>query len=263
MAARAIWKGVLKVGSVELPVKLYAAVEDRKVHFHMLQGDKKTRVKQQMVDEPGKAVAREEIRKGYEVEPGTFVVIEDEELEQLKPEESREISTLRFVPPSEVTSDWYERPYYLGPDGADHEEKYFALVEALQSREVVGIVRWSMRGKAYIGALTTEGDHLMLIKTRYSEEVIARGLSAPSGSPLEEKELRMAHELVSALAGDFQSEDFHDDYRKRVADFVEAKAKGKHPRLPVIKEKETSGSLDAQLSRSLAALKRGKEKKIA
>jgi len=120
-----------------------------------------------------------------------------------------------------------------------------------------------MRGKAYLGALTTEGDHLMLIKTRYSEEVIAGSLSAPSGPPLEEKELRMAQELVSALAGNFHSEDFHDDYRERVADFVEAKAKGKHLRLPAIKEKETGGSLDAQLSRSLAALKRGKEKKIA
>jgi DNA end-binding protein Ku len=229
----------------------------------MLQGEKKTRVKQQMVEEGGEVVSREEIRKGYEVEPGTFVVIEDKELEQLKPDESRDITAMRFVPQSEVSNDWYERPYYLGPDDQDSEEEYFALVDALQNRAVLGIVRWSMRGKAYVGALTTDGGYLMLIKMRYAEEVIVRGLTAPSGPALDEKELRMANELVSALAGHFEPHEFRDEYRERVLTFVEAKARGKHPRLPALKEKETGGPLDTQLARSLAALKRGREKKIA
>jgi DNA end-binding protein Ku len=264
MAPRAIWKGLLKIGSSEIPVKLYSAVEDRKVHFHVLQGETKSRVKQQMVAETGEAIAKQEIRKGYEVEPGTFVVIADEELEKLKPPESREISTTRFVPQSSITNEWYERPYYLGPDGdGDNEEKYFALVESLKNHDVVGVVRWSMRGKAYVGLVTVEADHLLLVKTRYSEEVLTQDLSAPSGPPLDEKELRMANELVSALDGEFNPDEFHDDYRERVLTFVEAKAKGKHPRLPAIKEHKASGSLDDQLARSLAALKRGREKKIA
>jgi DNA end-binding protein Ku len=261
MAARAIWKGVLKIGSAEVPVKLYAAVEDRKVHFHMLQGEMKSRVKQQMVNETGKAVARDDIRKGYEVEPGTYVVVEEQELQALKPPESRNITALRFVPASELSHEWYERPYYLGPD--DDEDKYFALVESLHQNASTGIVRWTMRGKDYVGALLTDGDYLMLIKTRYAEEIVAQNLSAPSGPPLDAKELRMAHELVAALEGKFEPEEFHDEYRERVLQFVEAKAKGKHPRLPAVKAAKSAGSLDEQLTRSLAALKRGREKKIA
>jgi DNA end-binding protein Ku len=261
MAARAIWKGSLKIGPSEIPVKLYAAVEDRKAHFHVLQKETRSRVKQQMVEETGKAVAREDIKKGYEIEPGEFVIVADEELDQLKPRESRDITATRFVPSSAITNEWYERPYYLGPDGED--EKYFALVESMKNREAVGVVRWAMRSKSYVGVLTVEGDYLLLLKTRYSEEVLARGLSAPTGPPLDSKELRMANELVSALEGTFRPDEFHDEYRERVLTFIEAKAKGKHPRLPTIKERKAAGSLDEQLAKSLAALKRGREKKIA
>jgi DNA end-binding protein Ku len=92
---------------------------------------------------------------------------------------------------------------------------------------------------------------------------LTEGLTAPGGPALDEKELRMAKELVSALEGQFNPDEFHDDYRERVMTFLQAKAKGKHPRLPAVKERKSSGSLDDQLARSLAALKRGKEKRIA
>src|SRR5205814_2546089 len=129
MAARAISKGQLKVGSIILPIKLYAAVQDRNVHFHVLQNRTKSQVKQQMVTEDREPVEREKTQKGYEIEPGRFVIIEDKDLQQLKPKESRIISFARFVPTTVLGSEWYERPYYLGPDGDD--EKYFALAEAL------------------------------------------------------------------------------------------------------------------------------------
>src|SRR5207249_6266457 len=114
---RAIWKGELKAGSATVPVKLYAAVEDRDVRFHVLQSRTKSRVKQQIVTEEKKQVEKEEIRKGYEIEPGTFVILETDELQKLKPKESRTISFPRFVPVSALGNEWYERPYYLAPDG--------------------------------------------------------------------------------------------------------------------------------------------------
>jgi len=262
MAARAIWKGILKVGSLDTAVKLYAAVEDRNVHLHVMQEQTRSRVRQRMVRETGEEVVRENIRMGYEIEPGTFVVVESEELERLKPPESRNLETTRFVPPHAISNEWYERPYYLGPD--DDDLNYFALVEALQKSGRVGIVRWVMRGKDYVGGLCTQGEHLLLIKMRYAEEVLpARGLSAPSGAALNPKELQMAKELLSALDGKFEPAEFHDEYHERVLNFLEAKAKGKHPRLPIIKERITGASLDDQLTKSLAALKRGREKKVA
>src|SRR5262249_51653292 len=163
--------------------------------------------------------------------------------------ESRTIDMLRFVPKSQLGNEWYERPYYLGPDG--DTEHYFALAEALEKRNVVGIARWSMRGRSYVGALSAENGYLMLIKLRYAEEVLpAEDLPAPSGRPLEAKELHMAEELIGAWEGKFDPREFRDEYRDRLASFIQAKAKGKHPRLPEISERRTSGSLDRQLAKS-------------
>src|SRR4051812_41360012 len=94
MAARSMWKGELKVGSTTIPVKLYAAVEDRTVRFNVLQKHTKSRVKQQITTEDKRPVEKEQIRKGYEVEPGTFVIVEPEELQELKPKDSRTVSFL-------------------------------------------------------------------------------------------------------------------------------------------------------------------------
>ena len=260
MAARAIWKGELKIGSGNIAVKLYAAVEDRDAHSHMLQSKTKSRVKQQIVSEDRKPLGKEGIRKGYEVEPGSFVILGEEELQRLRPEESRTIHCLRFVASSALGHEWYERPYYLGP--ADEAGDYFALAEALKNKDLVGIAQWTMRGRSYVGALRVEGDHIALIKLRYSEEVLpAQELPAPGGRDLDAKELRMAEELVAALEGSFDPREYRDEYRDRLQEFLEAKAKGKHPRLPVIKERTVARSLDQQLAKSLAKLK--KEKKVA
>src|SRR5262245_46986824 len=124
MVARAIWKGSLKIGSATIPIKIYAAVEDRDVHFHVLQKTTKSRVKQEMVTENRQPVEKEEVRKGYEIEPGTFVTVSASELQRLKPKESRIVSMLRFVPVSQLGNEWYERPYYLGPEA--EVSNYFA-----------------------------------------------------------------------------------------------------------------------------------------
>src|SRR6185436_12555945 len=118
MAARAIWKGELKLGTQKLPVKLYSAVEDKSVRFHILDESKKNRVKQHMVNpESGKEVETKEIRKGYEIEPGKFVILAEEDLESLKPEPSRDIEISAFIPIDGIPQQFYERPYFLGPDG--------------------------------------------------------------------------------------------------------------------------------------------------
>ena len=123
MAARAIWKGELKLNSTKVPVKLYAAVKDQTVRFHILDEKSKTRVKQHMVEpDKGKEIPNEEIQKGFEVEPGTFVILDEEELQNLEPEASREIEITQFVAPKAISPEYYDRPYYLGPDG-DQEQQ--------------------------------------------------------------------------------------------------------------------------------------------
>jgi DNA end-binding protein Ku len=261
MAARAIWKGQLKIGSVKVPVKLYSGVVDRTVRFHILDEKHLMRVKQHMIDpETGDEVPNEEVQKGYEIEPGRFVIVNEKELDELQPEPSRDIEITEFVPPEAISQQWYERPYYLAPDG--DEKNYFALVEALQNKQREGIAHWVMRNKSYAGALRTEGGYLLLFTLRNANEVIAADeLTKPGGRAPTQKELNMAKQLVSLLEGEFNPKDYKDEFRERVLEFVEKKAKGKKPRLKAVKTKRAPTSLDSVLQKSLASLK--KEKRAA
>lgn len=261
MAARAIWKGELKIGAAKIPVKLYSAVVDRTVHFHILDDKHLMRVKQHMVNsDNGDEVSNEEIQKGYQVEPGKFVIVTDEDLESLQPKPSREIGITEFVPPEAISQQWYERPYYLAPDG--DQKDYFALAEALKNREREGIAHWVMRNKIYMGALRAEGDYLLLVTLRNAEEVIsARDLPKPAGRAPTQKELDMAKQLVGLLEGEFNVADYKDEYRERVLEFIKQKAKGKAPRLHAVKSKRKSASLDSVLQKSLQSLR--KEKRAA
>ena len=258
MAARAIWKGELKLDSTRIPVALYSAVVDRTVHFHILEERTKTRVKQHMVNpENNKEIPSDEIQKGYEIEPGTFVILTDEELEGLQPEASREIEITRFVAPGHVNSQLYDRPYYLGPDG--DQKAYFAFAEALATQEREGFARWVMRGKEYIGAVQAHEGYLMLVTLRHPEEVVAaEDLPSPGGRAPDKKELTMAKQLVGMLDAEFDPAEFHDEYRERVMKFIETKAKGKAPKLHSVRAKRAPSKLDKVLSKSIEALKREK-----
>lgn len=262
MAARAIWKGDLKLNSTKVPVKLYAAVQDRTVRFHILEEKSKTRVKQHMIEpDSGKEIPSDEIRKGFEVKPGTFVILDEEELQKLEPEASREIEITQFVLPTEIPPEYFDRPYYLGPDG--DAGAYFALAEALQKKDREGVAHWVMRKQPYAGVLRAEDDHLMLVTLRNAEEVLsAKGLPRPPGRAPDKKELAMATQLVELLKGEFDPKEFKDEYRERVMEFVAKKAKGHKPRLHLVKAKKETTSLDKVLSKSIDALKK-KQKKAA
>ena len=256
MAARAIWKGELKINSTKLPVKLYSAVQDQTVRFHILDAKSKTRVKQHMVEpENDKEVSQEEIQKAFEVEPGTFVILDAKELESLEPEPSREIEIEHFVPAAAIPPEFYDRPYYLGPDG--DQAAYFALAEALGRQEKEGVAHWVMRKQPYSGALRAEGDYLMLVTLRNAEEVLsADKLPRPAGRAPDKKELSMARQLIDLLRGDFNPKEFKDEYRARVMEFIEKKAKGHKPKLKLVKSKRKTASLDRVLSKSIEALKK-------
>jgi DNA end-binding protein Ku len=175
----------------------------------------------------------------------------------LEPEASREIEVAQFLPPSQIPPEYFDRPYYLGPDG--DQAAYFALAEALQKKNREGVVRWVMRKQPYVGALRAVDDYLMLFTLRNAEEVLsAQDLPKPSGRAPDKKELAMATQLVELLKGEFDPKDYQDEYRERVMEFVEKKAKGHKPRLQLVKSKRKAASLDKVLSKSIEALKKQK-----
>jgi DNA end-binding protein Ku len=247
-----MWKGDLAIGRTRVPVRFYSAVEDRDVHFRLLHEKDRQPVAQQMVNpETGNPVARENVRRGFEVDNGVFVLLDESELASLEPEPSREIEVKEFVARRAISPQLYERPYWLGPDG-DHNA-YLALAQALAARELHGVVQWTMRKKRYVGALHSDGEHLMIVTLRFGDEVVLPvELDAPAGPELRAAERRMAEQLVEALEGEFDPTEFHDEFRERVLDMVKQKARGgkvKRPRRPQPKRREVS--LEQALERSL------------
>lgn len=251
--ARAIWKAVVSIGSAQVPVKLYSAVQDQKVHFRLLHDQSHTPVSQKLVHpDTGKEVPREEIRQGVEVDRGVFVILDEEDLVSVEPEESRTIEVERFVEPRTINDQWYDRPYYLGPDG--DEEGYWSLVEAMEKDGREGVARWVMRKRRHIGSLRAERGRLMLITLRRAGEVIrSEDLPAPKGRDLDRRELTMARQLVSALESAFDPTKYTDEFRERVKDLVKRKARGEKVKTPArVEERPRERSLRDALEASLA-----------
>jgi DNA end-binding protein Ku len=251
-----MWKGCIEFGPISVPIKLYSAVQEKGVHFRLLDRRSKKPVKQHMIrPDTGDVVEYAETKKALEVDKRNLVILEEEDLEKVDPPQSRDIEILHFFKPEAITHQWFERPYWVGPDG--NAKGYFALAAALEKEEREGLAHWVMRKKEYFGALRAEDGYLMLITLRNAEQVVdPASLSAPSGRDLSEKEVTMAKQLVAAMEGELDMSKFKDEYRARVLEFVEAKAKGKVVRLPKPKEKEASDDLAAALQRSLSAAKK-------
>lgn len=226
MAARAIWKAAVQFGPFRLPVKLYSAVEDRTVRFHLLHDQDMTRLKQRLINpNTGTTVPYQQMLKGYEVERDTLVVFDNEDLESLEPAASRSIEVQGFFDPRQLNHQWYDRPYWLGPDGDAQE--YFAFARALADQEVEGVARWTMRKKDYVGAIRSVGGYLALITLRRKEEIIsADELDPPAGRSLDSKERELAGQLLAALEADFDASDYKDEYRNRLLQLIETKQRG-------------------------------------
>lgn len=259
MAGRTIWKGVIHVGDVKVPVRLYSAVDDKTVHFRLLHATNRTPVKQRMVHgETGEPVER--ANKGLELDDGRFVLLTDEELASLEPPPDRAIEVLAVVARERVEAPWYDRPYRVGPDGS--EESYFALAAVLAKEDRIAIARWTMRKREYVGALTSDGTWLTLSSLRHLGEVVPRdALGEPPQASTDEMEVQLAEQLVKALSVDeLDLSEFRDEHRERVMELIEAKAAGKKPKLKKPVEKAEVTSLRDSLRASLAA---AKEQRVA
>lgn len=263
MAARAIWKGRIRLQGLSVPVKLYSAIEDKSIRFRLLHRADSEPVKQAMVHpETSRTIAFDQIWKSWLSADGDRVLLSKDELESIQPEGSRDIEMLEFHPPGKIDHRWYDRPYFLGPDDAASD--YAALVSALESSALHGLARWVMRNREYHGVLMLYQDHPILITLRHADELVSVAeLDAPKGNPLDAKELDMAAQLVEMLADDFDPHAYEDDYRNRVMDLVESKIKGRKTSTATRpRKKKTTADLTAALKASLKGAKpHGKEKR--
>lgn len=251
MAARAMWKAQLLIGEQQVPVKFYSAVEDRGIHFRLLHEKDQVPVQQQLVDaESGQVISWSDTLRAVATAEGDLVVLSKEELDELAPAASRDIEVFQFVPGPVVDHRWYDRPYYLGPDGS--ASAWSALAAALADTGLTGIARWVMRGKRYYGALTLHAGYPVLISLRSADSLVdVSELQAPAGRELDKKELAMARQLIGLMEGEFDPADYADEYRDRVLTLVETKRSGGKVARRRIRPKEESEDLGKALEASL------------
>ena len=227
MAGATIWKGNIHFGDTDIPVKLHTAVREERIQFHLLHKRDQVRLRQQMVCAyEKKPVPAEEQSKGFEVEEGKYIIVDQEELEQTTPESSRMIEVHEFVKPSQIDPIFLDRVYYLEPDMQG--KGYNALLGALKQMDVAGICSWTMRKRTYIGAIQAIGNILRLITLRHADEVIAVESLTLQDVPLSEKELKIGVDLINQLAAPFEPRKFENEHQKKLQDMIEKKARGEH-----------------------------------
>lgn len=259
-SARTFWKGYLRLALVSIPVRLVAAEKaESEIRFHQVDRNSKQRIRYLKVA-PGKGeVKKEDIVLGYEVEPGNYVFMEDEELDSLKLSTRHTIDLLQFVEADEIEPLYFNRPYYVLPDGEVAEEGYRVLRDALWAKHKVGIGQLTLRGREHLVALFPmgEGQGLVLDTLRYDSELKNADdiFSAIGREKPREDMVQMAEDLIERRSEPFDPAKFRNHYAEALRELVKAKL-GRGETVPVEEQVEPGAKvLDFMeaLKRSVAA----------
>jgi len=220
---RAVWKGAVTFGLVNVPVKLYSATEDHDVSLHQVHDEDGGRIRYQRKCEVcGKVVDYKNIDKAYDDGKQT-VVITDDDLKSLPAERSREIEVVEFVPNDQIDPIMFDRSYYLEPDSAS-SKAYVLLRETLESTDRTAIVQMALRQKTRLAALRVHGDVLMVQTLLWSDEVRAADFASLSEPvKISAKELDLSKQLVESLVSDFDPEQYVDEYQQELRTLITAK----------------------------------------
>lgn len=227
-SSRTLWKGAISFGLVHIPVTLHSATAENRMKFNLL--DKQTMApvgNRQVNKATGEAMAREEIVKGFEVEKDQYVVLTPDEIKAALPRSTQTIEIEAFVDRGQIPAVFFHKPYYVSPGGRGGQKPFALLRETLERTGKVGIARVVISTKQHLAALIPTGDGLVLNLLRWSDEVRdVAGLAWPGDDvKVSAAELKMAEQLVQAMAGDWQPDLFHDEFREKLMALVEEKAR--------------------------------------
>jgi len=224
---RAMWKGAVAFGLVNVPIKLYAATEDHDVRFHQVHAADGGRVKMlRTCSVDGKPVEYKELAKAYESDTGQVVIMEDADFEGLPVPGMREIEVVEFVPSDQVDPVLFDRSYYLEPEPRALKP-YVLLREALEATDRTALVRVVLRQKTQLGALRVRGDVLVLQTMLWPDEVRAADFDVLDADvDIRPQELSMASSLIDSLSTDFDPSEFRDEYREALLAVIDRKLAG-------------------------------------
>ena len=257
---RAIWTGSISFGLVNVPVRMYSAIDERDVRFHLLHEKDDSRIGYDKVcKKEGKPVPDDEIVKGYEVSEGKYVYLTDEDLEAAAGESYRSIDIQDFVDADEVDPIYFERTSYLGPaEGA--EKPYALLVRAMEESGLVGIVTYVMRDKQQLGCVRVRDGMIVLEKMFFADEIRPTKGIRPRKATVPKQELAMALDLIDRFRGPFEPEKYEDTYRAALLRVINRKRKGKEVHVEPQAEREAPTDLLEALRASVEAHGRNRKR---
>jgi DNA end-binding protein Ku len=256
---RPIWSGRISFGLVSVPVQMYSATQSKELRFHFLHKDDLQPIGYDKVrKDTGEHVDPDDVVRGFEIEKGRYVPIEDEDLDRLDIELTHSIDICDFVDLDEIDPIYFRKAYYLLPQ-KDVEKPYRLLVKALEETEKVGIAKVVIRNKQHLAALRAH-DGILVLETMYYADEVRKPEKVNGNARVQKAEVEMAKSLVENLSGDFKPEKYDDTYRKELMDLIRAKAKG--AKLPEPQEEEDGEVVDlmAALRASVKETQKGRKR---
>jgi DNA end-binding protein Ku len=240
--ARAMWKGSLAFGLVNIPIELYSATRDHRPKFRLLHAKDEAPVRYERVcQKEGKAVGWEDLVKGYEYAKGRFVVLTKDDFKTAALEKTKTIDILDFVDPKEVDERYFETPYYLQP-GKGADRAYALLREAIRESGQVGIAKIILRDAQHLAAVEAIGDAIVLTMMRVADELASLDdFRFPKAEVIRPNEMKMARQLIDNLRAKWNPDKYADEYRDNLMKVIQAKLKGRKPSL---EERETRQSAE-------------------
>ena len=261
MAARAYWQGQIRLALVSIPVEIYSATKSgAAVSFKQIHEPSGQPIHYDKVVTGVGPVDTDEIMKGYEVEKGEYVLLDQDEIDAVKLESKKTLELTQFVDASEIDVLYYEKPYFVVPADDLAEEAFIVLREALRRTKKVGLGQLALRGREYVVSLKPCGRGMVLETLRYADEVHkAQGYfrDIPDDKPSEEL-LELAEALIEKRSGDFHPQDFHDRYVDALKDLIERKRKANGKK--IIEDKDSGERKGSNVVDLMAALKKSMEK---
>jgi DNA end-binding protein Ku len=228
---RAIWSGTISFGLVSIPVRMFSAVSEHKLHFRLLHRKDSSPIGYEKVcKEEGKAVPDDEIVKAYEVSKGTFVEVEDEDFEAARVEGYHTFDIADFVDVEDIDPIYFEHSYYLAPqDGG--EKVYTLLVRAMEDAGLAAVGTFVMRDREYLGCLRIHDGVITLERMYFADEIRPVDDVKPSRSRVSKDELEMAAALIERFRGSFDPKKYEDTYTKKLLGVIKRKQKGETVRI--------------------------------
>jgi DNA end-binding protein Ku len=262
MAARATWKGFLKISLVNIPIKVFPATESSgSISFNQLHGECRTRIQQKRwCPHCNREVPNSEIVKGYEFERGHYVVLSDEDFDKVRPQSTRVIDLVQFADESSIDPMYVDRAYYLAPDGGVAADAFAVMRDGMAGK--VGVGKLALYGREYLVAVKPHGRGIVMYTLHHAAElrtidaVEELGAVPPTVKP---EEIKLARQVIQTFEGPLNLSDYHDEYREGLQKIIEAKIAGQEIVAPTVETPAKVVNLMEALRKSLDSVSAAKK----